>query len=285
MALRTIAAITRRLGIARPGLVRRWVDGPGRRFGPVEDVVRLDGGPRIRVGTASYVEAHVYFYGSYERDVSRVLRSLAEPAGCAIDVGAHVGVHTLVLADSLGPAGRVIACEPNPEARARLESNVTLNRFGNVEIWPVAILDRRGSVDLHYHDDVPFDATATLADDVEDEVALTTLTVRGETLDALVASARAQAVDIVKIDAEGFEGAVLAGARELLARDRPALVFECWGDFWDRAGYRIEDVVDDLRSLGYSHFASIAPGGTIPLDGAPLVYKNVLATATRHDRR
>jgi FkbM family methyltransferase len=280
IAVRLLAALTRRLCTARPDLVLRWVEGPGRHL-PVETVVRLPGGPRIRVGSSNYIDAHIFFFGSYELEVAQLLRRLVPPGGCAIDVGAHIGVHALTMADAAGPEGRVLACEPNPELRPRLEANVALNGFSNVEIHPLALLDREGWIDLYLNrPDERNDGTASLSPRAA-EAASRKVQARATTLDQLGASAGLDGVNVVKIDVEGFEGAVLAGGRHVLQRDLPALIFEHWEPSWQRAGEDFDRVVAALRRLGYTSFASITPRGLLPIREAPTVHKNVLATAPR----
>jgi FkbM family methyltransferase len=274
------ARATRRLSRPRAGLLLRWLRHPASRRWSTTDVVSLCPGLRLNVDTSSYLEAHVFFFGSYEPEVGQLLPRLIRPGGCAIDVGANVGVHTLVMARAAG-TGAVLACEPNPAILERLRANVLVNRLGNVKVLPLALSDAPRSVDLFVPNAATQSnhATASLVAVSNALVDATSIRVEAVTLDELVAAEGLGEVDLIKVDVEGLEGAVLAGGRELLARDRPALIFEYSREHWDETGYTLPGVLADLRRLGYHTFLNVGPDGLLPISSGPPVFDNVLALA------
>lgn len=81
-------------------------------------------------------------------DEISLLRSHLEPGDTALDVGANIGFYTLHMAQCVGPSGKVIAIEPEPENFDLLEHNVSRNEFDNVELHRVAASSQEGSAEL-----------------------------------------------------------------------------------------------------------------------------------------
>ena len=91
---------------------------------------------------------HVAFLGTYEPELREIFRAVLPMGGVALDLGANVGWHTLLMARLVGDSGRVLAAEANPSVRLRLQDNLDLNRFGQVEVVPYAIADSEGIADI-----------------------------------------------------------------------------------------------------------------------------------------
>src|SRR5256885_4379941 len=83
--------------------------------------------------------------GTYQRDLTLLLRRRLRPDAVVVDGGAHIGVLTLVMA-KLCPAGRVYAFEPSAETRLHLVANLAANGASNVTVETVALFDRDGEV-------------------------------------------------------------------------------------------------------------------------------------------
>lgn len=178
------------------------------------------------------------------------LAFLAErlPAGLRIvDVGANTGNHTLFFAGIL-QAENVQPIEPLPRAAAALRAMVERNALTNVDLSQLGIAVGAGHGRLRAA--APTTAGLGATHFVVDAGGDTPLA----PLDALVRDR----VDFVKIDAEGMEMQVLAGAAELVAAQHPLLfievVDEMVGPFmrWvDQTGYRVERVFPDKTHCNY----------------------------------
>ena len=151
------------------------------------------------------------------------------------DVGAHVGYHTLGFAARVGPAGRVIAFEPNPHNVVRLRQNLTRNRdlSERVCLETMALSDEDGSGRLFYtsavDDGTSSGAAIEAALTLDNEAAyraLDSIVVDIACADSLVRSGRVPTPSLLKIDVEGGEVCVLRGCAELLAAVRPLLLIE-----------------------------------------------------------
>lgn len=152
------------------------------------------------------------------RRIHALLAELLRPDSCVVDVGAHRGGFVRAALE-LAPRGRHRAFEPIPELAARLRA-----RFPGVEVHELALSDRAGEVPFHCV--VPVLGLSGLRRTalVPAGAEVRLLTVRTARLDdVLPPGAR---VDILKVDVEGAELEVLRGARGLLRRCRPHVIFE-----------------------------------------------------------
>jgi FkbM family methyltransferase len=159
----------------------------------------------------------------------------------AIDAGAHIGIWTRMLSASFK---EVFAFEPQHENFDCLKANVSDR--DNVACFQVALGAHKGTVGL----------TVNEAENSGmwhvSPVGKTQL----DTLDGLC-SGLVRDVDLIKVDVEGFEGFVLSGALEIIARDKPVLVFE---DNGLGAKYYEHDWLDPkevLENAGYRRLSRI----------------------------
>lgn len=103
------------------------------------------GGVLVRADLATAYGLYLYRKGFPEPE-ARLLRGLLRPGDVFIDGGAHSGTFTLIAAAIVGPEGRVLACEPAAGTVQLLRRNVELNALRNVDIFPVAIAERAGTL-------------------------------------------------------------------------------------------------------------------------------------------
>ncbi len=167
---------------------------------------------------------------SVERPLPHYLyRTAHRSPGLAIDVGANTGFYTL-LAASASSANRVLAFEPVPSILDILHRNVQANGLGDrVRLIRCAISDRNGHADLHLPSDEHglIETSASLSTDFKDAHA-GRLDVLLRTVDRVMfrPSLVTQPVRLIKIDVEGHDAAVIAGARWTIRRHRPVIFIE-----------------------------------------------------------
>jgi len=178
---------------------------------------------------------HGCWLGFNEWRTRRRMAELAAPGGVVWDVGANVGSYTLLAAALVGPEGRVAAFEPLPANVRYLREHVRLNDLANVDVLELAAFDRSGPVRFHA------DVDRLLGRVHEEGEAV----VEAVTLDDALARRLAPPPDLIKVDVEGGEAAVLRGAEGVLAEHRPVLIVSTHGP-----GVRRE-VVDSMEALGY----------------------------------
>lgn len=187
--------------------------------------------------------------GHYEEDVTEVLESLLTPGMTFVDVGAHAGYFTLLARRLISTRGKVYAFEPAPENFALLRRNLELNGFHDVTVFQKAVADRTGTAEFFlsdresgWHSIYPTVNGASRCARVE----VTTLD------DAFTAQGWPR-IDVVKIDAEGAEYAVLSGMRRLLEQRNPLhLIMEINAGTLTAAGIDPGAVVAQLQGLGFN---------------------------------
>lgn len=187
-----------------------------------------------------------------------LVRALCKPGDTAIDVGANIGDWTLALAEAVGTQGKVYAFEPLPVMAQALEKTVAVNRLRQVQVVPIALASEEGETLFSAErGNTGGSRLGVMAGDFSQ------ITVAARTLDGFLRGERDVArLDFIKIDVEGFESAVLEGAREVLARFRPALLLETGHE----AGDRRESISKLLRPLGYRVVGAVTPHGIVEAD-------------------
>ena len=182
----------------KPGAVRTIRVGPMR-------------GLRFRVSDVTGMSP---WYSGAERGHQRVFQKFAR-AGCvAMDIGANWGLHTLYLSRLVGEQGKVVAVECNPRVFAELQWHVEQNGCGNVTALPLAMSDADGQALFAFG---PDSYTGHLESVSEQRTAQSTIPVTTSTVDNVVSRLGLARLDLVKIDVEGAEGKVLAGAERTAA--------------------------------------------------------------------
>ncbi len=178
--------------------------------------------------------------GRYREVEIGLLRYLAHPDKAAFDVGAHTGVYTHAL---LEVSARVVAIEANPRLARGLQ-----RLYGRrAQIVCAAASSTHGTTTLRLPRAAPpgADGIGTVeAENTLNGASVDEIEVPRITLDSL----GQDAVGFIKIDVEGHEVDVLAGAREILRRDRPAILVEA--EERHRQG-ALQSVTDLLSPLGY----------------------------------
>jgi FkbM family methyltransferase len=179
-------------------------------------------GDRFTADLSSFLEWQLWAFGAYEEHLAELFRHLTGPGDRCVDVGANVGVHTIRLAKLVGPDGAVIALEPDAQIAHRLRDNVSLNQLTNVQVHEAAAAERPGdSVTLHRPDSLDSNkGRASLLP--HSYLTGSKKAVIATTIDDLAGGP----VALIKIDVEGFEGAVVAGAGRTIAASFPSIIFE-----------------------------------------------------------
>lgn len=223
-----------------------------------EVTASLPSGARLRLGSdgRDLIASALYWRGlaGYEPETFAALWKVAADVAVLFDVGASTGVFTLAAAIE-DRARHVFAFEPGPGMSADLARNIALNGLTNVTPVEAAACEYDGMVDLF----IPSGGSLAFGAST-----LPTFrpgggrrSVRAIRLDTFVQQEGIERVDLLKLDAEGAEPAVLAGARALIERDEPWIICEVLHGLTE-AGLHAE-----LDGLGYRYFA-LTSGGLEP---------------------
>ena len=197
---------------------------------------------------ANAIHRQIYM-GCFANAMTRWAKALLRPGGSFLDVGAHAGYFSLIAADRVGRAGRVIAVEPNPVVFATLRAHLEANAIAHVEACHWGLAECDGSVSLH----VPRaescrDYNATLLRRPE----WTPVEIPVRRLDDCLDDWHVERIDLMKIDVEGAEPRVLAGGAVHLARGTVRhVMIEINGPRLVEAGSSPAALIDQLGALGF----------------------------------
>jgi FkbM family methyltransferase len=185
-----------------------------------------------------------------EEEVAKEVEARVKPGMVVADIGAFIGILTLLMSNRVQPGGRVLSFEPDPQNYGRLTRNIQINSLDNVEALPKAVTDKDGPL--------RFAAEAGVASHVVlgDTDGATSVEVDGITLDSLYNAGGLHRLDFAKIDVEDNEVRVLRGAVEVLRRFRPTLLIEI------HSCESLRGSVQLLMDLGYD---VTALGGAAPV--------------------
>lgn len=219
----------------------------GRQTGPMPDldaaaIVETDWGPLFIDAGDNVIRPAIEQHRIWEPGETDLLLEWLRPGMTFIDVGAHVGYYTLMASRRVAPGGLVFAFEPSPRNYELLLANVWSNELTNVVCFPWAVSDRSTFLDLFVNerntgDNRMFGEGPGIR-------------VRAVALDALPQIR--SPIDVVKIDVQGGEEAVMAGMSGLLARSPGIRVTLEYWPFGLRALGRDErGALDYYRSLGF----------------------------------
>ena len=157
--------------------------------------------------------------------------------GIFIDVGAHIGKHSLNVAKKYGESINVVSIEAAPETFRLLKNNIELNAPLRVQAFNFACSDKVGKTTFWRNEYHP--ATNSLFKLNHTQK----LTLSTNTLDNTIKEK--SAVSAIKIDVEGAELKVLNGAKKILAQSKPIILFEAWD------GRKLAMISGALANYGY----------------------------------
>ncbi len=174
--------------------------------------------------------------GTYDAFLWRAIDGLGLQPGMVLDVGAHIGYHSLAFANHF-PAAYVVAFEPNPVNVARIHEQLALNpaMAARMAVRASALAETTGTMDMQASTNIEDQTSsgghlATVRPVLEAadyaRAGFTSMAVAVERLDDVVFGQAWAGIGLVKIDVEGAEQLVLQGAMETLRRDRPVLLVE-----------------------------------------------------------
>ena len=181
-----------------------------------------------------------------------MLKSSLQPGDRFIDVGANIGMMTLMAGHCVGQTGTIESFEPNPVAFERLKQHVEINDLSNVKIHNAALAEKPGMLDLHVVGG--HTGAGTLGEIRESDKAAVSMTVAVSVLRGDDVIQPGSAPTTLKIDVEGFELNVLRGFDKLLRENRPLVLAETVVWYLQRAGTSLAELYDFMAERGFSPY-------------------------------
>ena len=233
----------------------------------------------LRLGDArEWLKGSPWENSPREVDEQAVMRRVVKKGDVVYDIGANIGLHTVLLSRLVGAEGRVFAFEPNSELLTNLGR--TVEALDNVTLYPYGLSNQSTQRELF----IPLDHTmASLADwtkgRVEDDARKTVCELRR--MDDLVESQTLLRPHFIKCDVEGAELMVFEGGANTLNRtDAPIILFEANVHTAQGFGLKVSEASDFLAKLPLPvyRFLEIQEGGVLkPFHHTGQIHSNILA--------
>jgi FkbM family methyltransferase len=215
---------------------------------------RIEHGIRMRLHFDSEL-ARLIYCDDFESIERNFVNDFLRPGDVFVDVGANIGLFSLIAANRAGNSGMVYAFEPAGKTFHRLHENLKINDFKNAQCFQLALSDQSGEFPFYTSED-GFDAWNSIAHPIAGK------SFSKESVQCLAWDHFARIHDLLgkvtmmKIDVEGWESRVLEGARESFSReDAPLLQVEFTDKASTSAGSSCKRLYQLLENLGYRMFS------------------------------
>lgn len=184
--------------------------------------------------------------GQREPGVIYFISQRLRPGDVFLDIGAWIGIYSLLASRLVGPSGQVYAFEPDPIARSNLEENVRLNEAWNVKIVPLGLSDFEG--------EAIFGGVGFGDSQIDPQSTVKPFRAPVTTLDKFC-SRNHISPSLVKIDVEGHEDAVLRGGKDTLSNPGTDVILEFHEQKLANKGVNPDSVWRSLFALGKTVFS------------------------------
>ena len=230
---------------------------------------------------SDHIERSIYYLGTYEAGTISVLKKFLHLGDVFLDVGAHIGLFSCIVARLVGDSGIVYAVEPNAEAYDKLRENIRVNKLQNVCALNVALGAEEGEARI-FSDKDKSTASLICPENIrlgkQDQIHVTTV-------DKLIENGTICVPTFMKVDVEGFELEVLKGARNLLSSSKaPMLCVE-----YEQQRGNTYEIYKFLESMNDYSFYKLKYGKEIPsklvrISGEPRPqnYDNIFCFLVKH---
>ncbi len=189
------------------------------RIGRIEVVTVT--GAKFWIDPVSIFGLSIVKQGEFEKPLTRAMLTLLGPGDSFVDVGANEGYFSVLAARRIGPHGRVLAIEPQARLRDVLERNIAANSLTNVDVVSVAVADKEGKTLLYLR---PSTNTGASSFTKNWRFGNRAEEVRTTTLGRLLSDRNFPSARLMKIDCEGAERLVVAGAKDALRARRIEII-------------------------------------------------------------
>lgn len=206
---------------------------------------------------AEGIDFAIWLLGAFEPDTIAAYQELTKPGAVVLDIGANIGAHTLHLAAAVGPYGRVIAFEPTDYAYRKLSRNLELNPALAIRVTALQLMlmdQTQATEPAPVYSSWPLTPEADAVHPLHGGRLERCSGARMTTLDQALAEQGVERVDLIKLDIDGYETAMLRGAAATLARFRPVIVMELAPYVLRERGSSLGDLLDLLKAADYQLF-------------------------------
>ncbi|MNJ85642.1 cobalt-precorrin-6Y C(15)-methyltransferase [compost metagenome] len=194
------------------------------------------------------VELSLFETGTYEKGTIQLLEKYLKGGSAFLDIGANIGLMSVLASKYVGTNGIVYAVEANPKTVPILQVNIDLNVCKNVELIPVALSDTSGTALLFENWEVNRGGASLISQSNEEQG----IEVKMERLDDLFDENTP--IHLVKIDVEGFEPQVIRGGMNWFQKQQPVFIIEVSEKREKEVGPSPAEVMELVQTIGEYSF-------------------------------
>lgn len=197
-----------------------------------------------------WIQENLFFLGEYEAPELSFLEDTLKEGDVFIDIGANIGLYTLLASTLVGENGKVISFEPFAYNFNRLKHNVAQNFNKNIVLEKLAVSEKKEKITIAYDAKEANRgmASAYLTDFSYSE------TTDSTSIDGYFRENSLNKVNFIKIDIEGGEFPALLGMRETLNKYGPVILIEINKEVLARTPYTERAIIEYLNQLGYKQY-------------------------------
>lgn len=190
--------------------------------------------------------------GVFERNELDFFEIACSAGATVFDVGANIGLYSVIAAQRISSSGRVYAFEPVLENLAFLRNNLELNGVSDrVEVQETAVGEVDGELEI-FLSNRQIGTHSAAKESIGKGASVKSVKVPMRSIDAFVASHGISRIDVVKIDVEGYDGQVLQGALQTLRQHKPVLFIEYSPSLLEACGQNPDEFVALMGGI-YKH--------------------------------
>lgn len=199
------------------------------------------------------IDLAIFLFGSFEVQTTQFLSKVVRPGDVVLDIGANIGAHTLPLARSCGEGGQVHAFEATVYACEKLTRNLRLNPklAAQVNVLHCVLSDR---MDAQAETEIVSSWSVIAPPVGRDALAGVPQSVGGAqvlTIDHWAEQSGLAKLDLVKIDVDGHEPEIFAGAKRTLEKFRPKILMELAPYCHAGSPGKLHEQMLELERIGY----------------------------------
>ncbi len=189
-----------------------------------------------------------FYLNKFETNTILFFKEIINSGDIIFDVGANIGIYSIVAGKKVGINGKVFAFEPAEWAQKRLLDNFKLNKLVNIKIITAGVSDLEGDTLFYLCED---DAYNSLGENPMQKIIKEEM-IKVITLDEFCRRENITRVNIIKIDTEGADYLVLKGAKNILSKKSAPIIF-CEYNRYTQVNkrFKLKDMLDFLINLDY----------------------------------
>ncbi|MBG1260433.1 FkbM family methyltransferase [Nostoc commune] len=193
---------------------------------------------------------YLSYYNTLEAGLTSLFKKIVEPGMVVVDIGAHVGIYTLLAAPLVGSTGKVYSFEPTPRTFDFLKLNIEINACTQQVIAKqIAITDKKSLQTLSISEHSGLNSLYAFSE--EDKL----VEVETHSLDVILSNELQ--IDVIKIDTEGAEPFVWKGMQRIREQNPNLIIFmEFAPTYLLRAGVNPKDFLHEIHNDGF-HTAKV----------------------------